>query len=317
MISVSEAIEELRKGGLVALPTETVYGLGGRIDREDTLRRIFTVKGRPFFDPLIVHVADKAGARALVSEWPAVFDILTEKFWPGPLTVVAPKAAPVSPLITSGLDTVAIRCPRHELTLNILRELKTPVAAPSANRFGHTSPTTAAHVAAEFGDVIPIVDGGACEIGVESTVVAAEQAADGNWRVQILRPGGVTRGEIEGALSQAGCKFTLQRQASTASPGHLKHHYQPDSPIVTAPLAMSERDVLAAIQRQQPSVKRLHRLELESDPRLAARSLYQKFRELSESDSAIWIPLPLDFASLEWEAIRDRIERAATLTLSN
>jgi L-threonylcarbamoyladenylate synthase len=255
-------------------------------------------------------------AKELSSEWPEVYEILAKAFWPGPLTLIAPKARAVSPLITSGLETVAVRCPRHPVALQILQSLKVPLAAPSANRFGHTSPTTAAHVEFEFSHRVPVVDGGACEIGVESTVLRANANPDGTWKIEILRPGGISREQLHTALTEYKVRFLMERQTSAASPGHLAHHYQPESPIVLAPTGSHESKVLAEIQKLHPTVDRLHRLELDTDPRQAARTLYQLFRELSQDRAAIFIPYAAQNLSAEWEAVWDRIERAATLKLN-
>ena len=315
LISTAYATQLLEKGELVAVPTETVYGLAGRIDREDTLRRIFTVKGRPFFDPLIVHVRDVEQARSLTTEWPAIFDLLSDKFWPGPLTLVAPKTTAVSTLITSGLPTVALRCPRHPMTEEILKDLSVPFAAPSANLFGHTSPTSAQHVLKEFNNEIPVVDGGECEVGVESTVIAARLSKQGKWLVEILRPGGVSRQEISDVLQAAKIKFSVERVQSQASPGHMKHHYQPSSPLVVA----HNRDEKLLLQSLEAKTKKtftkVNWLELDSDPRQAARSLYQSFRDLSGEGQVIGVERQTIHNGDNWEAIWDRIERAATLHL--
>ena len=316
LVSTAYATQLLERGELVAVPTETVYGLAGRIDREDTLRQIFTVKGRPFFDPLIVHVKDLNQARSLTREWPAIFDLLTHAFWPGPLTLVAPKSTVVSPLITSGLDSVAVRCPRHPMTEQILRDLSVPFAAPSANLFGHTSPTSAQHVIQEFKGAISVVDGGECEIGVESTVIAARFSKQGKWRIEILRPGGVTRTQIHDVLQEAKIKFSLERVQSQASPGHLQHHYQPSSPLVIT----ANRDQKLLLHALETKTKntfvKVNWLELDQDPRQAARALYQSFRDLSGDKAVIAVERRPLHSGGDWEAVWDRIERAATLNLN-
>jgi L-threonylcarbamoyladenylate synthase len=163
-----KARDRLVAGDVVAIPTETVYGLAASIDSEKGLRRIFSLKERPFFDPLIVHVASLKEASSLVRDWPPIADFIGRYFWPGPLTLVLPKAERVNSLITSGLDTVAVRYPSHPLTLDLIRLVGTPLAAPSANKFGKTSPSRALHVKSEFpGTDLLILDGGECEIGVE------------------------------------------------------------------------------------------------------------------------------------------------------
>jgi L-threonylcarbamoyladenylate synthase len=317
LITAAQAIDKLRRGEVVALPTETVYGLAGAIDSPSALKEIFALKNRPSFDPLIVHVADRGQARALCAEWPAIYDLLTDQFWPGPLTLVAKKTAAVSPVITSGLDTVALRSPDHPVMLSVLRGLGTPLAAPSANLFGRASPTTAAHVTSEFEGKVPVVDGGPCKIGVESTVVRAREE-DGEWILSVLRPGGVSRQQLRNAISKSGRRFRVERAESAASPGHLKTHYQPAAPLVV----LENRDWTAAVQREVEA--RLQRkleggveLRMPATPQEAARHLYEDFRRLSSiPDRAIWVRRCGSRSGEDWEVIWDRIERAASLTLS-
>ncbi len=315
MISVTEAIAKLRAGNIVAIPTETVYGLAGRIDDESALKQIFHIKERPFFDPLIVHVADIAQARRLSNGWQDIYTALAEAFWPGPLTLVVPKAEVVSSLITAGLDSVAIRCPRHPVALEILKELQIPLAAPSANRFGRTSPTRAEHVEREFEGQVDVVDGGQSEIGVESTVLAVEPGE--KWRVEILRPGGVSRTQIQKALEDAGFQFEIVRATSAAAPGQLKAHYQPGCPVVLIENKPWTAELKAIIE-DQLGRKFGHAsiLPLGSSAQIAARSLYENFRDLSTYNDCLIVALRTpDNSGHEWEAIWDRIERAASLRL--
>lgn len=314
LITADQAIEELRAGRVVAVPTETVYGLAGAINSPAALTDIFALKRRPSFDPLIVHVHSAGQARGLVEEWPDIYDLLVEKFWPGPLTLIAKKTPAISPVITSGLDTVGLRCPQHAVMLDMLRRLNIPLAAPSANLFGQTSPTAAAHVEAEFEGKIPVVDGGPCEVGVESTVVSA-QKKNGKWTISILRPGGVSRARLADVLKKAGVDFEIELRQSVASPGHLTTHYQPRSPVIL----LENKNWSDAIQSEVE--KKLGRklsgaveLQLPESPQQAARMLYESFRRLSTSSNrAIWIARR--DRSEDWEAIWDRVERAASLTI--
>lgn len=290
LVTPERAITLLQEGAVVAVPTETVYGLAGRIDDERALRQIFAIKKRPFFDPLIVHVADVAAARDLAREWPPIYEELARRFWPGPLTLVAPKRPHVSDLITSGLDSVGLRCPRHPVALAILNGLGVPFAAPSANLFGRTSPTRAADVLAELS--VPVVDGGDSEVGVESTVVKW----DGS-RLHLLRPGLITRER----LREVGVEVV--RTQSQASPGHLEVHYQPRNPVV-----LVEGDTPFARAELGP----VFELRLPSEPALAARVLYSEFRRLSEEPGAILVRRVTSQTGEEWEVIWDRIERAAS-----
>jgi len=316
-ITANQAVELLKRGDVVALPTETVYGLAGRIDSDQSLLRIFETKRRPFFDPLIVHVLDATAARALWSEWPEIFDSLTERFWPGPLTLIAKKSAEVSSLITSGLETVAVRAPQHPIMREILKQVGVPLAAPSANRFGHVSPTRANHVQDEFDGQVPVVDGGDSEVGVESTVVAVERQTDGGWSLMILRPGGVSREALQEHFRQRGENVQVERKHSHASPGHLKAHYQPDCPLVL----VENKPWDAALQKRvqelmlSPLTTALP-LELGTSPARAARELYQNMRVLASGrPDILYVVRTRDNSGPEWEAIWDRLERASSFTV--
>lgn len=232
---VSTAAAALRRGELVAFATETVYGLGGVALWPETVARIFEVKGRPTFDPLIVHVPDMASVRELVTVVPPLAERLAEAFWPGPLTLVLPKASQIPDLVTSGLMSVAVRVPQHPLALALLREVGLPIAAPSANLFGRVSPTTAAHVQDQLRDRIEwILDGGPCAVGVESTVLAIPDSGPPT----LLRPGGVSLEEIQALIGPV----RLQEEPSSATsaqlaPGSLPQHYAPATPISMADLS--------------------------------------------------------------------------------
>lgn len=226
--ALGRAAAALRAGGLVAFPTETVYGLGARAHDAAALARIFEAKRRPFFDPLILHVADRAQFDSLIApetRRDARARILMERFWPGPLTLVLPKAADVPDLATSGLPTVAVRMPAHPVALDLIRAAGFPLAAPSANPFGRLSPTAAAHVQAHFaGGIELILDGGPCAVGVESSIVSL---AGGT--ATLLRAGGVPREAIEAAIGPlaAGPATAARPQA----PGQLPGHYAPRTPL--------------------------------------------------------------------------------------
>ncbi|RLS39095.1 MAG: threonylcarbamoyl-AMP synthase [Planctomycetota bacterium] len=237
---VSTAAAALRRGELVAFATETVYGLGGVALWPDTVARIFEVKGRPTFDPLIVHVPDLSAAQKLVTKIPPLAAQLASRFWPGPLTLVMEKATQVPDLVTSGLPSVAIRIPSHPVALRLLREVGLPVAAPSANLFGRVSPTTAAHVQDQLGDRIEwILDGGPCAVGVESTVLNIPE----NGCPTLLRPGGVSLEEIEaliGPINQPAEIALTQVESSPVAqlaPGSLPQHYAPLTSITVSDLA--------------------------------------------------------------------------------
>ena len=303
------ARDRLASGGLVAVPTETVYGLAAKASSDDALKQVFALKGRPYFDPLIVHVRSIGQARALSSDWNFTADFLARWAWPGPLTIVVKKAPGVSNFITAGLDTVAIRWPSHPMLNDLIELLGEPVAAPSANRFGKTSPSRAEHVREEFPDVnLMVLDGGPCSIGVESTVVSAVNPA----RVEILRPGAVAAEDLRAAFARQSNQIEVIRvDSSGLSPGTLKSHYVPKSPVALVPLEAGSEWIAkrAAAEGLGP---RARELALSPDAWLAARELYAEMRRLSdEGADLIWVRRPLEESAGLWSAIDDRLKRAA------
>jgi len=218
---IGKAKELLEQGELVGIPTETVYGLAGNALDENSVVKIFTVKERPRFDPLIVHVASLAQARHLVDSFPNKAEQLASKFWPGPVTFLLKKKGVIPDLVTSGMDTVGIRCPDHALTQALLQSLSFPLAAPSANPFGYVSPTQPDHVNAQLGDRIKyILDGGACRVGIESTIIGFE-----NEIPTIFRLGGLSIEDIEKTIGPV--ELQLNSSSDPKSPGQLKSHYSP------------------------------------------------------------------------------------------
>ncbi|HOK65190.1 MAG TPA: L-threonylcarbamoyladenylate synthase [Anaerohalosphaeraceae bacterium] len=226
---IARAADCLRRGGLVAFPTETVYGLGADALNEEAVRRIFEVKRRPSFDPLIVHVGTIEQARRLVRDFPKEAELLAERFWPGPLTLVLPKEPIVPDIVTAGLPTAAIRMPAHPAALALLRRADVPVAAPSANLFGHVSPTCAEHVREQLGNSVDfLLDGGPCSVGVESTILSLAVRPP-----LLLRYGGISAEQIEeviGPVQRVG--FT---EHTPQAPGRLEHHYAPRTPLFLTP----------------------------------------------------------------------------------
>ncbi len=316
---LAEAAELLRRGELVAFPTETVYGLGANALDAAAVDRLYRAKGRPAWNPLIVHVPDAAAARALAAAWPAAAARLAERWWPGPLTVVLPKQPIVPDNVTAGLPTVALRVPRHPVALALLRAAGVPVAAPSANRSGEVSPTTAAHVARSLGDLVPLVlDAGPTEVGIESTVVDLSGA-----RPRVLRPGGIGRAELEAVLGP------LERapqapdpDAPRPAPGMLERHYAPRArlflfPPESAAIVATEASALArqgetvgALLRQATVPVAGRTVVLPEDPAGYARELYRALHELDDAGcSVIMVEEPPSGPA--WEAVRDRLERAA------
>jgi len=331
---IKVAAETLRAGRLVAVPTETVYGLAAPIADADAVRAVFELKERPLFDPLIVHVAGEDDARKLVATWPEGARVLAAKFWPGPLSIVLEKAASVDPLITAGLDTVAVRCPDHTLARDLI-SMVGPLAAPSANRFGQTSPTNPKHVLDEFPDAdsLVILDGGECEGGIESTVVRIDQS---NRCIELLRPGLITPGEIAEALREAGIErdlFDLSGEFSGASnnseedaipaPGMLRRHYQPRRPLVIvradagAEAAHLSQQAAAMIGAGDSSL--IVELDLDGSPLLAARTLYASMREAAEREGveAMFVRRTPERSGEAWTAIWNRLERAASAVVGS
>lgn len=296
----------LEKGEVVAIPTETVYGLGGWIYSEEGLRKIFSTKERPFFDPLIVHIDSIEKAKTLTSEWTQIHDVLARNCWPGPLTLIAKKNEKVDPLITSGLDSVGLRCPRHEKTLKLLSMMDGGVAAPSANKFGKTSPTTSKHVFDEFGDEVSILEGGQSEIGIESTVAGVK-----NNRVEIFRPGHYTAKMLTDILRANNIEADVVYAESPVAPGQLKHHYMPKIPLVIVPenFVWEGKDI--GIKFNNPVV-----WKQPLSPSLASRELYQKMRDFDDQGyDIIFAERNSHHFSEEWLGIWNRLEKAKTLAL--
>lgn len=306
MKEIDKAIEILKNEGIISIPTETVYGLAGSIESPKAINQIFQLKERPFFDPLIVHVASIDQAKSVTGSWNEASEALAKKFWPGSLTLILPKGDQVNPMITSGLDTVGVRIPNHPLTLELLKGLKTPLAAPSANKFKKTSPTNSAHVSQSFPDLF-VLDGGECQIGIESTIVHVTEG-----KVAILRPGMISKSDIEKALSEVGIKTPVNYQESEIAPGHLKHHYMPERPlIVQYTQELNSKDIPKELLKN-PTV-----YEVPKDPIRVARELYQKLREFDTDASAIIFKVDKNVLNEEnWQGIINRLEKAASYILS-
>lgn len=331
MTDLQEALRRLNSGDHVGIPTETVYGLAARIDRPEGLKKIFATKARPFFDPLIVHVASVDQAKPLVTTWPLVADLLVQKFWPGPLTLVLPKSAVISDLITSGLESVALRSPNHPLALKLIQS-SGPLAAPSANRFGRTSPTTASHVRQEFADQVFVIDGGPCDVGIESTVLALRGLKLNE--LSILRSGAITETMISRLLKDH--RFDFEFQVPTdkrLAPGQMKHHYMPDIPLIVGPQGLSLEsiteqanlrlqqlpDQVEGVTLRKPSgvLTRPLELRLNDDPALAARDLYAELRRLSATSADHLVFIQKDFHQGEaWNGLLDRLTKAASIILA-
>jgi L-threonylcarbamoyladenylate synthase len=304
---IPEAARLLRAGELVAFPTETVYGLGADATDDRAVAEIFAAKGRPQFNPLIVHVADHATARDLAS-----FDVraiaLAEQFWPGPLSLVLRRAeaCPVSLLASAGLDTLALRMPAHPLALALLRETGRPLAAPSANRSGRVSPTTAAHVLDELaGRIAAVLDGGPCAVGIESTVLDLSGAMP-----TLLRPGAITREELERLVGP----IARPQEAGVAprSPGMLESHYAPHLPLRLDVREARPGEVLLAFgpEAAPDGFAETRWLSRTGDLTEAAANLFASLRALDRPEFSAIAVMPIPERGLG-TAINDRLRRAA------
>lgn len=315
-VSITDAKHLLEKGEVVAIPTETVYGLGGWIFSEPGLLKIFSTKERPFFDPLIVHVDSIDSARRLTSDWTPAHDALAKAAWPGPLTLIAKKNEAINPLITAGLDSVGLRCPDHPETLELLKHLDGGVAAPSANKFGKTSPTSSHHVAEEFGDTVAILEGGASRVGIESTVVGIEKKASG-YIVRIYRPGFYTAQRISEILKDANLSALVEYAESPVAPGQLKHHYMPKIPLVIVPKDFNweeKRSLIEAPLGRNFSHPAFWRQPTEAST--ASRELYEKMRSFDQQGFDLILAFEDDsHRSEDWLGIWNRLEKAKSLRL--
>jgi len=322
--AIAAAADRLRAGGLVVFPTETVYGLGADAGSDAAVAGIFRAKGRPSDHPLIVHVAAGArGTRALshfAQPLPPFAEKLVRAFWPGPLTLIVTRQPGVGAVAAGGQDTIGLRCPAHAVAQALLEACAERgvlgLAGPSANRFGRVSPTTAQHVQDEFGDELLIVDGGACAVGIESTIVDCSRGAP-----VLLRPGAITRDQVEAA-----CGEPLRDKADLAAPdprasGTLEAHYAPDAKVrlMDAKALQSALDVLGAqaahiaVWARSPLKSRSQRVlqrRMPDDAAAAAQQLFAVLRGFdAEGAKLIWIETPPD--TPEWEGVRDRLQRAA------
>jgi L-threonylcarbamoyladenylate synthase len=307
--AIAEAARLLQEGGLVAFPTETVYGLGGDATNERAVAAIFAAKGRPQFNPLISHVLDASEARRLV-RWNDNAERLALRFWPGPLTLVLPRAnrSPIALLATSGLDTVAIRAPSHAVAQALIRATGRPLAAPSANRSGAISPTRAEHVAQSLGDGVDmILDGGPCPVGVESTVLDLSTTTP-----TLLRPGGATREAIEEVIGAVALSEAVASgDSSLKSPGQLESHYAPGRPMRLGATAVAADEGLLAFGRNVPAgALATCNLSVGSDLAEAAANLFAMLRLLDRPDIARIAVMPIPQTGLGL-AINDRLRRAA------
>ncbi len=313
---IAKAIEALRRDKVIAIPTETVYGLAGNAFSEKALKKIYELKNRPRFNPLIVHVKDAGMLPAIVQEIPPVAEKLAAAFWPGPLTLVLKKQPTVSDIITASLDTVAVRVPNHPLTLALLDRIDFPLAAPSANPFGAVSPTSAQHVYQYFDDLIEVIlDGGECQRGVESTIIGFE-----NGEPVLLRHGAIMIEEIEKVAGKIKTAIH-QHGSSPLAPGMLPRHYAPAIPTyltddVPSLLKQFEgkKAGLLLFSRRLPEAPHLIQeiLSPQGDLNEAAHNLYAALLRLEQCHPDIIIAERVPDTGLG-RTINDRLQRAATV----
>jgi L-threonylcarbamoyladenylate synthase len=311
---IAKAKAFLEKGELVGIPTETVYGLAGNALNPDAVAKIFATKNRPEFDPLIIHTSSIERVLEFAVEIPEVLRLLGEKFWPGPLTLLLPKKDIVPDLVTSGLDLVAVRIPDHPLTKELLKVLDFPLAAPSANPFGYISPTQASHVNDQLGEKIPyILDGGPCEVGLESTIVGVE-----NNGVVVYRLGGLDVKEIEAVVGKV--KVMTHSSSNPKTPGMLKSHYAPTKPFILGELNNLIKEyqlkgiTFAVLSfkdnfRTLPSGQQIQ-LSPTADISEAAKNLFASLRTLDTMDVSVILSELLPDDGLG-RAVNDRLKRAA------
>lgn len=312
---VTRAVETLRRGGLVALPTETVYGLGADAENELAVRRIFAVKGRPSTHPLIVHLARREAMTQWATNITLAAESLARTFWPGPLTLVLKRTGKASDAITGGQDTVALRVPNHPLALAVLDAFGGGIAAPSANRFGHVSPTTAEHVRADLGSEVDLVlDGGPCEVGLESTIVDVSGET-----VRVLRPGAISRDDVARIVGRPVVMGAAD--ADLRAPGMLQSHYAPRAGVCVVPAAKladeAARQVAHGLHRvavlsPQPLTlpDGATHIAVPADAQSLGRQLYATLRSLDEQGyEVIVVALPDDAGF--GQALRDRLTKAA------
>ncbi|MEM6879597.1 MAG: L-threonylcarbamoyladenylate synthase [Bacteroidota bacterium] len=325
--SLDRAKEALESGKLVAIPTETVYGLAANALNPNAVARIFEAKKRPTFDPLIVHIPDASHLDRYTQDIPEKARALADALWPGPLTMVLPKKPIIPDLVTSGLPTVAVRSPRHPLSQKLLRQLDFPLSAPSANPFGYLSPTQPEHVADQLGsEVAYILDGGPCEVGLESTIVSFENPG----KIEMLRAGGYPREEIEDLLNTH-LAVRTHSTSNPSAPGMLAQHYSPHTPLMVVPIGSDtgqnplSLDSERSLHPEQTKIAYISLMPLKEKPawatdhfawtesgnlRQAATRLFALLRTLDRSNYDLIVAEQVPNQGLG-PAINDRLARAA------
>jgi len=314
--TVNQAAAHIRAGELVAFPTETVYGLGADASNDAAVAKIFTAKGRPSDHPLIVHIASSAQVLDYAISLPPFAECLIKAFWPGPLTVILQRKPGVATAAAGGQNSIGLRCPAHPLALEFLKACGTGVAGPSANKFGRVSPTTALHVAQEFGDSLMVLDGGPCTVGIESSIVDCTRG-----QPVLLRPGVLTRAQLSAACGETVLSADDQPDDAPRAPGTLESHYAPNAKVrlMDAKAIQTALDLLGAdaahIAVYARSIVRIKSTQvlyrrMPEDALATAEQLFAVLRDFdAQGVKLIWIePVP---EAAEWDGVRDRLARAA------
>jgi L-threonylcarbamoyladenylate synthase len=307
LAQIDSAAKVISNGGLVAFPTETVYGLGANALDPIAVSKIFELKGRPKFDPLIVHIADINDVKLLSSSNESRIYQLAKIFWPGPLTIVVPKSPVVPDIVTAGLQTVGIRMPNNSIALELIKKSRCPIAAPSANKFGKISPTTAEHVKKYFPKIDFILDGGKTEIGIESTVIKLNEKG-----FEILRHGVITREEIETIIPY----HSEENNSVISAPGMIKSHYSPNKPFyilnekIKNKIDRSKAGLISFSGNDTEGFKRVVYLSKKKDLSEAAENLFGAMHQLEESDVEIIVAETVPEKGIGI-AIMDRLKKAA------
>ena len=315
--TIEQAAAHIRAGELVAFPTETVYGLGADASSDTAVAKIFAAKGRPSDHPLIVHIASSKQVGDYASSVPSFAQALIKAFWPGPLTIILPRKPGVAAAAAGGQNSIGLRCPAHPLALEFLKACNTGVAGPSANKFGRVSPTTALHVAQEFGDALMVLDGGPCTVGIESSIVDCTRSVP-----VLLRPGVLTREQLSAACGQQVLSADEAAEDAPRAPGTLESHYAPNAKVrlMDAKAIQTALDLLGAdaahIAVYARSIVRIKSSQvlyrrMPDDALATANQVFAVLRDFdAQGVKLIWIePVP---DGLEWDGVRDRLIRASS-----
>ncbi|HIB01381.1 MAG TPA: threonylcarbamoyl-AMP synthase, partial [Phycisphaerales bacterium] len=301
-----EAAHTLKRGGIVAFATETVYGLGCDTCNEDAIKKVYALKDRPMNNPMIAHVLEVSWVRDITTGWDKRCDVLAENFWPGPLTIVLPRHKNIPKLACGGLDTIAIRCPSHPVARELLEAFGGVISAPSANRSGYISPTSAQHVQDEFQDEVTILDGGACEQGIESTVISMVETPT------ILRLGSVSQEELESVLGDVQHDHAVSQ---TSSPGTSMKHYSPNTPTqmcTSQEIVKMRDDQCVAIVMNSSPIRTKQTIHLPATPQEYGARLYAALRE-ADACGASRIVIEQPPATRHWVAVNDRLFRCTSV----